>query len=233
MRSMCWTVLLRIPGQHPASSPKNGRLAPWPELASQGSGARPEKVMETQRNCTSRTGPSLPKTHIFMEGANTKPYLKIEYDWKQVKTATELVGMTKRTLSPARLVRGQLCREGCNGKRGAVPRAKNQVQREPETRRRGWALTAHKGPRPDGPGQGPLRRGCAEPRQGGQTRAVAPALNPHAGRPPAPAQPCRPPPVSSDGVLLSVLLPTWFLLSERAGAPPAPATSPAECGSWR
>lgn len=47
MRSMCWTVLLRVPGQHPASSPKNGRLAPWPELASQGSGARPEKVMET------------------------------------------------------------------------------------------------------------------------------------------------------------------------------------------
>lgn len=74
----------------------------------------------------------------------------------------------------------------------------------------------------------------AFPRPSGQTWAAAQALNPHAGRPPAPAQPSHPlPPVFSVGVLLSVLLPTWFLLSGKAGAPPAPAISPAGYDSWR
>lgn len=60
------------------------------------------------------------------------------------------------------------------------------------------------------------------------------ALNPHASRPPALARPSRPlPPVFSDGVPLSVLLPTWFPLSGKAGALPAPATSPTEYDSWQ
>lgn len=64
--------------------------------------------------------------------------------------------------------------------------------------------------------------------------AAAQTLNLHAGRPPALAQSSRSLlPLLSDGVLLSVLLPTWFLLSGRAGAPPAPAISPAGCGSWQ
>lgn len=102
---------------------------------------------------------------------------------------------------------------------------------------RGQALSAHKCLWPDGPGQGlcssRCRESCASPGLSGQTWAAAQALNPHAGRPPAPAQPGHPPPVFSDGALPSVLLPTWFLLSGRAGALPAPATSPAGCDSWR
>lgn len=63
---------------------------------------------------------------------------------------------------------------------------------------------------------------------------AAQVLNPPAGRLPAPVPPSRPlPPEFSDGVPLSVLLPTWFLLSGKAGAPPAPGTSPAECDSWQ
>lgn len=82
----------------------------------------------------------------------------------------------------------------------------------------------------------PLGRMVATPallRLTRQMWATAPALNPHAGRPPAPPQPSRPlPPGSSDGAPLSVLLPTWFLLSGKAGALPAPATSPTEYDSW-
>lgn len=126
------------------------------------------------------------------------------------------------------------------------PSAKNQVQCKPETT--GGALTAHKGILPDWPEPDLLPLLSAEtvmPTLGRVAsapafstewadRAAGSGLNLHAGRPPALSPPARPlPPVFSDGALLSVLLPTWFLLSGRAGAPPAPAVSPTECDSWQ
>lgn len=79
-----------------------------------------------------------------------------------------------------------------------------------------------------------LQRKPCQPQAERQAWAAAQALNPHAGRPPGLAQPSRLlPPVFSDAVLLSVPPPAWFLLSGTAGAPPAPAISPAECGSWQ
>lgn len=64
------------------------------------------------------------------------------------------------------------------------------------------------------------------------TGQQAQALNLHAGRLLAPGQYSHAlPPVFSGAALVSVLLPAWFLLSGRAGVPPAPEISPAGCDS--
>lgn len=65
-------------------------MAAWPGLSLQGQGARSEKALETQRE----QAPLAPKTHIPMEGANTNSYLN--KFGNEVKTATELVGMTEK-----------------------------------------------------------------------------------------------------------------------------------------
>lgn len=123
-------------------------------------------------------------------------------------------------------------------KQGTVPRLRT---RSSTSLRPGQGSGTHSSQRPlarwAGPGQGlpPLLAEKAAPTPAERrARAAAQALNPHAGKPPAPAQPSRLlPPAFSDAVLLSVPPPAWSLLSGTAGAPPAPAISPAECGSWQ
>lgn len=68
----------------------------------------------------------------------------------------------------------------------------------------------------------------------GQIGQWAQGLSLPAGRPPLPGQPSRHRlPGFSGATLVSVLQPAWSLLSGRAGAPPAPATSPTGCDSWQ
>lgn len=70
--------------------------------------------------------------------------------------------------------------------------------------------------------------------QHGWTGRWVRALNLLAGRPPRPGQPPHhSPPVFSGAALVSALPPAWSPPSGRAGAPPAPGTSPTGCDSWR